>query len=355
MRNIYDIIAEQKALVDVEICSYELKYLAEEFDYLQEGVGETLKNVGSKIIEFIKKVIAKIKELIGKVVNFFRGKKNGGDSIQKIDDEIKAGKKKDVKDSSKEHEELADKINKRKEMRAEQNKEEKEKRDQEAEQQQKRADELQKQQDAKKAEVENRQKEEEAKKEKKASDLNDALKKSERKVNMVRYASLDDRKELTQRFFNKLTSLINTQMRLSDNDAAVDSYFAKELINGAFVKNGSVSKAPKATITERIRLELNETGEEAEYNVKDLADIITSYKDFNSIGSYVQSMGAQAIDELEKLKRKLEQMENVNNNVRKPEVIVRYVNEFTNAMCTSVVKAHQAYLQVSKKIQDDVM
>ena len=355
MRNIYDIISEQKALVDINICSYEMNYIVEEFEYVQEDVGETLKNVGTKIVEFIKTVISKIKELIGKVVNFFRGKKNGGDSIQKIDDEIKSGKRKNIKDSSKEHEEIAEKINKRKEMKNAQNKEEKEKNDKEAEEQQKQADELRKKEDEKKEAIKKQQEEEEAKKEKKASDLNDALKKSERKVVMVRYASLDARKELTNKFFNKISSLINVQMRLDDKDAAVDSYFAKEIINGTFSKNGSVAKAPKASISERIRLELNETGEEAEYSVKDLADIITSYKDFNSIGSYIQSMGAKAIDELEKLKRRFEQMENANNNVRKPEVIVKYVNEFTTAMCTSIVKAHQAYLQVSKKIQDDVM
>ena len=61
MRNIYDIISEQKALVDVEICSYELKYLAEEFNYLQESVGDSLKNVWEKLKKWFIDMINKIK------------------------------------------------------------------------------------------------------------------------------------------------------------------------------------------------------------------------------------------------------------------------------------------------------
>jgi hypothetical protein len=61
MRNIYDIISEQKALVDVELCYYELKYLAEEFDYLQESVSDSLKNMWEKLKKWFIDMINKIK------------------------------------------------------------------------------------------------------------------------------------------------------------------------------------------------------------------------------------------------------------------------------------------------------
>ena len=37
MKNIYDIIAEQKSMVDFRISCFELSYLTEEFDYMEEG------------------------------------------------------------------------------------------------------------------------------------------------------------------------------------------------------------------------------------------------------------------------------------------------------------------------------
>lgn len=86
MRNIYDIISEQKALVDVNISSYELVYISEEFDYVQEGIGEGIKNLVKKIVEFIKTVIKKIKEFISKVVGYF---KRDRDFVKEADVRIK--------------------------------------------------------------------------------------------------------------------------------------------------------------------------------------------------------------------------------------------------------------------------
>lgn len=75
MRNIYDIIAEQKAIVDVNIVTYELNYTISQFsdyhDFVQEGFGEAVKNVAKNVVEFIKKIIEKIRELIKKVIGFF--------------------------------------------------------------------------------------------------------------------------------------------------------------------------------------------------------------------------------------------------------------------------------------------
>ena len=78
MKNIYDIIAEQKSMVDFRISCFELSYLTEEFDYLEEGFVDGVKNM-------IKKIIAKIKETVNKAIDFLFGRKrtsnnNGGSS-----------------------------------------------------------------------------------------------------------------------------------------------------------------------------------------------------------------------------------------------------------------------------------
>jgi len=93
MKNIYDIIAEQKAIVDVNIATYDLNYTISQFsdyhDFVQEGFGEAVKNVAKSVVEFIKKIIEKIKELVKKVVGFFSpssGKTIEEDLNKKIED-----------------------------------------------------------------------------------------------------------------------------------------------------------------------------------------------------------------------------------------------------------------------------
>ena len=77
MKNIYDIISEQKAIVDVNISSYDLGYTIKSLDndnfYLSEGVGENIKNAIDKIIAFAKNMISKIKELIARVIRYITG------------------------------------------------------------------------------------------------------------------------------------------------------------------------------------------------------------------------------------------------------------------------------------------
>ena len=63
MRNIYDIIAEQKSMVDVNLLSLELKYISEDYEIIQEGMGEGIKKIINSIIEFIKKNNTKSKRV----------------------------------------------------------------------------------------------------------------------------------------------------------------------------------------------------------------------------------------------------------------------------------------------------
>ena len=107
MRNIYDIISEQKALVDINIATYDLNYVtsylieSREDYYIQEGIGEGIKNAANKVVEFIKNIIRKIKELIHKVVNWLTGKKDTEAKLNKKIQDINDGKT-DVEEKPKE-------------------------------------------------------------------------------------------------------------------------------------------------------------------------------------------------------------------------------------------------------------
>ena len=113
MRNIYDIIAEQKAIVDVNIANYDLMYttniFVKENEYIQEGFGDKVKSVIKSVIEFIKALINKIREFVSKIFNFFRGGKN---EVAKIENKLKetkdkdnGGKKEEAKDVDKKEKE----------------------------------------------------------------------------------------------------------------------------------------------------------------------------------------------------------------------------------------------------------
>lgn len=92
MRNIYDIITEQKSLADMNISSYDLNYTISHMSkyqdnyYIQEGIGESIKNIGKKVVDIIKTIIRKIKELINNVIGFFKKTDN---EAEKLDKQIK--------------------------------------------------------------------------------------------------------------------------------------------------------------------------------------------------------------------------------------------------------------------------
>lgn len=77
MRNIYEIIEEQKHMADVNIAFYELEHINESYIYLTEGSGG---GIVKKVIDFIKTIMRKIKELVQKVISLFTGGKSGGGS-----------------------------------------------------------------------------------------------------------------------------------------------------------------------------------------------------------------------------------------------------------------------------------
>lgn len=98
-RNIYEIISEQKALVDINMASYDLIYtisnINDEFTYSTESFGSKVKEIIEKFIQFVKAFLNKIKEFVSKIFNFFRG---GNDKVKTIEDKLKNANEKDVGD-----------------------------------------------------------------------------------------------------------------------------------------------------------------------------------------------------------------------------------------------------------------
>lgn len=90
LKNIYDIIAEQKCIVDINMTSYGLNYLFESVEYINEGFGESIQNFGKKVVEFIKSIIQKIKELVRNVISFFRKSQSNINEINKEIEDINA-------------------------------------------------------------------------------------------------------------------------------------------------------------------------------------------------------------------------------------------------------------------------
>ena len=91
MRNIYDIISEQKILADMKISVYETYYFMGEFNIVEEGFADSLKNAAKKVIEFIKTIIRKIKDLFQKMFGFF---KTRDQKVQELDKKIEEANKK---------------------------------------------------------------------------------------------------------------------------------------------------------------------------------------------------------------------------------------------------------------------
>ena len=96
-RNIYEIISEQKALVDINMASYDLIYtisnINDEFTYSAESFGSKVKEIIEKFIKFVKAFLNKIKEFVSKIFNFFRG---GNDKVKTIEDKLKNANDKDA-------------------------------------------------------------------------------------------------------------------------------------------------------------------------------------------------------------------------------------------------------------------
>ena len=336
MRNIYDIIAEQKAMVDVNMAKYDLDYVVETFNdydfYVQEGLGD----LGRKVIAFIKSIIEKIKELIRKVINFFTGRGNREKQLNDIIEDANAGgggggssepadsPKPETKKDGNEKEDYKDRI---KEKLKNQGVDIKDKKD------------------------EPKQKSQPSKPpQKKVKNIDELLHSSKQKVKMHVWTSLRQKMNFAILFINKIGESIRTCVQ---KDVTNTQVFTDLVIDKVFRGAGDAQVHGNISIEERIRLELGEGRDDElhEYTVSVIADITLEYiRETDSAIKLLQQAERASESEL----NKMIQQANANGEDDKKLNIIRtaanMVAIVARVISTGIVKAYNEHNSLATRI-----
>lgn len=371
MRNIYDIITEQKIVIDINMSSYDMEYtinqLYEQCDLycVQEGVGEGIKNVANKIIEFIKSIIRKIRELIQKVINFFAAKK---DVVKKMDKEIQ-----DVINDIKPGPggiAAVDKMKKAADEQAAWTAQVKKEQEEKKAAYKKAEKEMKEKEDAAKRKHED---EERAMKEKdrneklkKANNTYEVLKNSKTRVQVTHFVGIQKKMDLSNKFFNAVQTTAKEFVEKGNvNDAAFKNFVLDRAFRGRGGVGFSSSEEQSKSLKRRIELELGEDGETPrEREVSIIADVVYDYLNEGSqIISYISSQGKVAEDNLNKLIKMLEQMRNQSVTSREEMETQQKMNmvkmassliaEFVNVMCMNITNCYNVSLKIADKAKTD--
>ena len=330
MRNIYDIIAEQKAVVDVNMAKYDLDYVVETFNdydfYVQEGLGD----LGKKVIAFIKSIIEKIKDLIRKVINFFTGRGNREKQLNDIIEDANGGgggepadsPKPETKKGGNEKEDHKDRI---KEKLKSQGVDIKDKKD------------------------EPKQKPQPSKPpQKKVKNIDELLHSSKQKVKMHVWTSLRQKMNFAILFINKIGEAIRTCVQ---KDVTNTQVFTDLVIDKVFRGAGDVQGS--IPIEERIRLELGEGRDDElhEYTVSVIADITLEYiRETDSAIKLLQQAERASESEL----NKMIQQANANGEDDKKLNIIRtaanMVAIVARVISTGIVKAYNEHNSLATRI-----
>lgn len=353
MRNIYDIISEQRLTTEVNIASYDLTYTIEHFEqnnYLQEGLGESIKNIAKKVIAFINSVINKIKDLVRKFINWITGKK---DVVEKLNNEISqvngesTTSNKDTgtqqlqtnRENIKSIQNTKNDTNSIKQQRKEEKRMFKE---------QKREDKYA----AKDHKKEVKSEIKEAKKKRK--DINEVLKANNSKIMLQSFAPLSSKMGLAKKFFNNISSVSNL---LVGTNRINDNVLVNEVMLKTFTGAGRSNNDDGSTmsISKKIELELNE-GKEIQSTISDNADKIIDYlSNGKEAVKYIQGQEKISTYNLNKLIRYVEQVgigsdrggeTDINKRINLIKSASVIISEFVVAMCQSIVKS----INISEKL-----
>lgn len=367
MRNIYDIIAEQKLITDINIYQYEMNYINECFladnEYIEEGIGESIKNIAHKVIEFIKKIINGIKEMARKLINWILGRK---DTVKKMNDEIAeanaaAGggssdnneKNEDLKKKKDDLEEIRDRIKKNREdlekqLRKNEAEAERKKRAREKEEHKK----------------ENERRDNIKKSYKKLDDIHAVLKECKSKVNMVPFTKLDNKVNLAKKFF---ANMERVSKELVSKNIISDDILIREVIDKTFTGPGSFdsNNGSAMEIGKRINLELVESGEDSiETYISVHADKIYEYiSKGDEAVKYIQGQEKTATNNLNKLLHYVEQISSgnqlagnnadINKRINMIRAASAAISEFVSAICKSIVKSINVSTTIAAKAKND--
>jgi hypothetical protein len=337
MKNIYDIISEQKYVVDVNIASYDLEYVATCFnknEYLQEGVGETVKNVAKKVIEFIETMIRKIKELVKKIINYILGKRGNG--YQKAMQQVKS------KSNSKPNDEAK---NKDEQSTANSG-------------------------GSTTDNASNSNGNVYDKNMFKGVDMNsltiqDIFKGSLRTVSIIKYAPFEKKAELGNNFLDSVNVVVRNYSE-NENANEIKDVFIKSIERTCFNGAGSfkTNKDKSLTIAQRARLELGESEEPVEMKVKDIdMDVFLSYcgtdtpdGDRNAeLKAFFDKMDKESTMYLNKLKSRLQSVGSDDASIGRVEQVISMVGSFVNFLMTDVFKAYNTLDKLAQQVVRDFL
>lgn len=321
MRNIYDIIVEQKAIVDVNIAKYDLDYtisqLANNDYYMQEALGESVQNAINKVIEFIKTVAAKIRDLVKKMIDFLLGRKSSVplDAINNaVGEDGAQGKSSDVYDTN-------------------------------------------------------------IHKGKKNFSMADVFAGSLRTVNMIKFADFKTKESVTDTFINAINSVAGNHLTsfFADKYKKENGQLLKAAKRACFKGKGSYKTLSEASMADRIALEVGEPKEAQPIKVKDIPmNVVESYiagdidkgGDGKSGGGkgitrFLNETQNHSIKQLEQLKSQLEGARNGGaeidqGNISQVEQLITMVSSFISAMTSSIFKAYNAFFTVYEQAKKDL-
>lgn len=372
MKNIYDIITEQKALIDVKLTSYELEYvigpLSESIDeqIIQEGFMDSVKNAIKKIIEFIKAVLRKIKDLIRKFLDLFRTKSKSAEDMEKQLQEInKAANNVGSSGAASAAAQGAANLAADKAKLDAKNKENQE-----------RLDRLEKELDeVKKTNEKLNKKAKQTKttpdsehttkpKPKVVKSMGELIRSSNDEVRMPKYGDVHTRFN----FFDKFLEVSETALDHIDHEET-DQDKIMELPTDNFKRDlcGMLFKDPEANLIEKVKSSLGD-GEEETFKVKDRADIIIGYiNDGKNFMKLLQEADNELTAQFNLLIRMLESGEAVKNGLLPDDTREDVINHigvmFKNAantiatvvnyLTTSTAKAYNSYLSIGDKLLRD--
>lgn len=337
MKNIYDIISEQKYVVDVNIASYDLEHVATYFnknEYLQEGVGETVKNVAKKVIEFIEKMIRKIKELVKKIINYILGKRGNG--YQKAMQQVKSNSKPNDETKNKEEQSTANSGGSTTDNTSNSNGN---------------------------GNVYDKNMFKGVDKNKLT--IQDVFKGSLRTVHIIKYAPFEKKAELAEDFLDAVNVVVRNYAE-NENVNTIKDVFIKSIEKTCFKGAGSfkANKDKNLSIAQRARLELGESEEPVEMKVKDIdMDVFMSYcgtdtpdGDRNAeLKAFFDKMDKDSTLYLNKLKSRLQSVGSDDASIGRVEQVISMVGSFVNFLTTDVFKAYNILDKLAQQIVRDFL
>lgn len=332
MKNIYDIINEQRTNVELDLMKHDMNYTLAYFSnntYLCES---TVSDLFKKIIEFIKSVINKMREIIKKLIAILFGTNSGRKRVEELERQIAE----EVAAQNKRNREEADKKTSNLKF---------------------------------KMDVE-------FKTERRASNYNpsdyyddqmfkgqnlanistaEKLKGSKRTIGIVKYVHFDKKKEVTANFMDAVYATVGNYLTDYDN---VNKLFLNSIERTCF--KGPAKNQRKLGVVDRLKIELGEPSEIVQLKIAELDyGIIQSYYNEKEIAKFLENADAEVKRSLEDLKSKMKKLEQTEgNNVTSEdfnniEKVVVMVSTFMTYIAQNVVKAHKVSTNILVQVLVD--